>query len=77
MTTENEGLEALDRIESIVTEPIIDEALNLGAVCGKYKKIKPLLTTALTFIGMIPVYGSKIAVAVRFLMSVADTACKT
>jgi hypothetical protein len=67
-----EGLDALNEIEKIASEPAPED---LKGICEKYKKIKPFLEKALIFVAMIPVYGSKIAAAIRFLMGVADTAC--
>ena len=74
MATNNhaEALKALDKIETILTGP---KALAAEDLCKTYAKIKPLLETALTLIGLIPVYGAKIAVAIKFLMSLADKMC--
>lgn len=78
MATDKEMLDALDRIEGIVSEPG-ERALALPtakSLCDQYLKIKKSLLIALPLIDRIPVYGSKIAGAIRFLMAIADTVCK-
>ena len=74
MATQNhaEALKALDKIETIVTAR---SALAGEDLCKTYAKIKPLLETALTLIGIIPVYGPKIVAAIKFLMALADKMC--
>ncbi|MFA5264807.1 MAG: hypothetical protein WC378_13370 [Opitutaceae bacterium] len=74
MATKNhaEALRALDKIEKILTGP---KALVAEDLCKTYAKIKPLLETALTLIGLIPIYGAKIVVAIKFLMTLADKMC--
>ncbi len=50
-------------------------AMDIAAACKVYNQIKPWLTTALPLIEKIPMYGKKIAVAIRTLMQIADVAC--
>jgi hypothetical protein len=71
---EKEALEALANIESVVTAPKA-EAVNVVELCKQYTQIKPWLETALGLIEKIPVYGKKIAAAVRFLIQIVDFAC--
>lgn len=73
-TTHAEALKALDKIEKILAAP---SARGFAAtdLCSTYAKIKPLLQTALTLVKLIPIYGSKIAAAIEFLMSIADKFC--
>src|SRR5688572_25683387 len=44
-------------------------------LCDQYRRIKPLLQTALKLVKAIPVYGPRIASAIQFLMQIADTVC--
>ena len=52
---------------------------NMAAVslpdCNTYKTYRPILQTALPFVAKIPIYGSKIAAALTFLLSLADSVC--
>jgi hypothetical protein len=77
MATEQEGLEALNQIDSLLQEQ--EEAVrgipNLAQVCEQYRDIRPLVDKSLWLIELIPVYGSKIAGTIRFLTKVADLAC--
>jgi hypothetical protein len=76
---DEEALRALDQIEEEIgperMERGVARELNLDELCEKYQKIKPWLSRALGLIEKIPVYGSKIALAIRFLMGIADVAC--
>ena len=78
MTTESDALKALVAIEKrLATSSKTRSAkgADLGAICKQYKAVKPLLQVALPLVEKIPVYGPKIAAAIRFLMSIADAAC--
>ncbi len=44
--------------------------------CATYKTYRSILLTALPIIGHIPIYGSKIAAAISFLMNLADGVCQ-
>ena len=67
------ALKALDKIDTILNKPAA--AAGVEDLCKTYAKIKPLLETALTLVILIPIYGAKIAAAIKFLMSIADKAC--
>ena len=76
MPTEQEGLEALNQIESTLQEQETVRGLpDLGQLCEQYRSLKPLVEKALGLIEIIPIYGSKVAIAIRFLTKVADLAC--
>ena len=76
MSTEQEGLEALNQIESTLQEQEEVRGLpDLGQICAQYRNIKPLVEKALGLVEIIPIYGSKISLAIRFLTKVADLAC--
>jgi hypothetical protein len=76
--TEQEGLEALNQIESILQEQEAVRGLpDLGQLCAQYRHVKPLVERALGLVEIIPIYGGKIAVAIGFLTKVADLACPT
>ena len=79
MAADKEMLTALDKIEKALErkEKALARAPNLTDLCKQYQKVKPLLTTILPFIEKIPVYGGKIANAIRFLMAIAEVACPT
>jgi hypothetical protein len=74
MASDKEALEALDELEMELSAVEV-AALSSSKLCEKYKKIKPLLQTSLLLIERIPIYGGKIGMAIRFLMSLADTRC--
>jgi hypothetical protein len=69
---DQEGLEALDQVASAATGV---SAEDIGSICQQYQDLKPKIETALSFVERIPVYGSKIASVIRFLMGIADIAC--
>jgi hypothetical protein len=74
--TEQEGLEALNQIERTLQEQEAVRGIpDLSQVCEQYRTVKPLVEKALGFIELIPLYGSKISLAIRFLTKVADLAC--
>ncbi len=77
-SSEKEALQALDKIERVVTkqeESAAAAGIDLKQACKVYNQIRPLLKTALPLIEKIPVYGKKIAAAIRATMQVADVAC--
>lgn len=87
MPTEQQALVALDEIERVIRSHAgIDTMVCGGAVshdpmmgegmCAEYGQIRPKLDTALPTIDRIPLYGVKIAAAIRFLMQIADTHCR-
>jgi hypothetical protein len=76
MPTEQEALEALNQIESTLQEQEAVRGIpDLGQLCEQYRNIKPLVEKALWLVEIIPIYGSKVAMAIRFLTKVADLAC--
>lgn len=77
MPAEQEGLEALNQIESTLQQEAVRGMPSLSDLCNQYQKIKPMMEKALGFIEIIPIYGGKIAFAIRFLTKVADLACPT
>jgi len=44
-------------------------------LCGTYRKVRPILKIAVPIIRKIPPIGGKIADAVEFLMTLADSFC--
>jgi hypothetical protein len=46
-----------------------------GQLCEKYRKVRPFIEGALTFIEKIPIYGKAIAGAIRLLLGIADMDC--
>ncbi len=76
MSTDAKALEALDTIEREIgaTERSL-AGIDVSKLCEQYKNIKPMLQLALNLVDKIPIYGSKIASAIRFLMTLADAAC--
>lgn len=74
-TSDADALKALTAIEKKLTTQFFDKSVDVDGLCKGYKAIKPLLSTALPLIERIPVYGPKIALAVRFLMRLADVVC--
>jgi hypothetical protein len=76
MATEQEGLEALNQIDSVLQEQETVRSIpNLAQVCEQYRNVRPLVERSLWLIEVIPIYGSKIAGTIRFLTKVADLAC--
>jgi hypothetical protein len=70
-----EALAALERLESEIAGVSATDSLDRDQVCEQYRRIKPLLNTAITLVQAIPVYGPRIAAAIRFLMGIADRVC--
>jgi hypothetical protein len=81
MPTDRQALAALDDIDRILRErigrPLVAEgrSLNEAELSAEYWEIRLRLDTALTLIDKIPVYGKRIATAVRFLMQICDRSC--
>lgn len=74
MATEQESLAALDKLHQQLTAPKAP-ATSIPDLCAQYRQLKPLLQAALFAIGLIPNIGPKVVAAIKFLMSIADTAC--
>jgi len=70
-----EALAALERLEAEIGSVSATESLDRNQMCEQYRRIKPLLNTAITLVQAIPVYGPRIAGAIRFLMGIADQVC--
>lgn len=73
-----DALRALDQIEAQVGGAgagASADALDRGQLCEQYRSIKPLLERAIKLVQAIPVYGPRIASAIRFLMTIADQVC--
>ena len=77
MGAEQEGLEALNQIVSSLEEEQVRGIPTLADVCGQYRRVRPVVDKALGLVELIPVYGLKIAITIRFLCKVADLACPT
>lgn len=81
MATDRQALAALDDIDRILRErigrPLAAEGRSLSEaeLSAEYWEVRLRLDTALTLIDKIPIYGKRIATAVRFLMQVCDRAC--
>ena len=63
----------MDKLEKLLASP---RAQDLGNVCEVYAKVKPVILAVLPVVEKIPVIG-KIAAAIRLLMTIADSFCKT
>ena len=77
MATQKEALAALDQVVAVVASP---EALaltgdDLTKLCTKYHQVKPKIEEVLTWLALVPVYGSKVVAVIRFLMKLADLVC--
>lgn len=73
-----EALRALEQIDSEIGGMgggAAADALDRNQLCEQYRRIKPLLETAIRLVQAIPVYGPRIAAAIRFLMTIADQVC--
>lgn len=75
VTSDADSLKALTAIERGLTAKTSKEPVDVDGLCKKYRAIKPLLETALPLVERIPVYGPKIALALRFMMRLADVVC--
>lgn len=49
--------------------------LDVSDLCEQYRRYRRYLELALGLIERIPVYGPKVAKAIRFLMAIADNCC--
>jgi hypothetical protein len=76
---EKDALQALNKISQVAARaqaaPAARAAVDIKNLCKTYNQIRPLLERALPLIERIPVYGKKIADAIRILMQIADVAC--
>ena len=81
MPTDRQALAALDDIDRILSErigrPLTVEkrASGIDDLSAEYWEIRMRLDTGLTLVNKIPVYGRRIATAVRFLMQICDRHC--
>jgi hypothetical protein len=75
--TDQAFTQALDEIDRHLSRsaPQGLDALDGSQLCQTYRQVRGFLETILPFIEKIPVYGKKVAGAIRFLMSLADTVC--
>lgn len=67
-------LSALDSIDKELSVPKPDGPIGAD-LCATYKKIRGFLESILPLIKLIPVWGDKLASAIKFLMTLADTVC--
>lgn len=72
--SDHKFLAALDSMDEELSKPFIQD-LNGNGLCAIYKKIRGSLEAILPVVKVIPVYGPKLAAAIQFLMTVADTVC--
>jgi hypothetical protein len=72
--SEQEEIAALDRIERELGG-VQAEGVDLKQLCKQYNSLKGTLQTVVGIINKVPVIGSKLATAVKFVMQVADVAC--
>ncbi|MBC7792789.1 MAG: hypothetical protein H7Z43_03700 [Clostridia bacterium] len=83
MPTDKQALAALDDIDRIlgqrIARPLAAEvrSMNQAELSAEYWQVRMRLDTSLTLIDKIPVYGKRIATAVRFLMQICDRHCQT
>ena len=77
MTEDKELIEALSKVEQTVghTRTTRGALPDFKTVCENYRSVRPMLEKALPLIEKVPLYGGKIATAIRFLMAVANVAC--
>lgn len=67
-------MSALDRIDAEVSKTAAKE-VDGESLCATYRKIRAFLEQVIPFVKLIPVWGGKLAAALTFLMSLADTVC--
>ncbi|HYW09139.1 MAG TPA: hypothetical protein VE913_19420 [Longimicrobium sp.] len=72
---DREFMDALDQIEVIVAGRALSTTDAAADPCATYKQVRKYLVIALPFVKKIPVYGSKIAMAIEAVMAVADHYC--
>lgn len=70
-------LSALDSIDAELSaaSPQGLQDLDGGQLCATYRKIRGFLQGIIPVIKLIPVWGGKLAAALTFLMTLADTVC--
>ncbi len=68
-----EFVKNMDKLDKILTGP---KAMSATDICKTYAKVKPILEAVLPILEKIPVLG-KIVSAIRLLMTIADSFCKT
>jgi len=62
--------------EKLKSAPPAGAAAAPADFCNTYSGLRSTLQGALTFIGLIPIYGGTIVSALKLLMQIADSACK-
>ncbi len=67
-------LSALDSIDKELSAPQ-PQGLSGSDLCATYKRIRSFLESILPMIKLIPLWGDKLASAIKFLMKLADTVC--
>ena len=76
----DEFVKNMDKLEKALAKPsakgVSAAAFSPADLCKSYAKVKPLLEAVLPILGTIPVV-SKIVPAIRLLMQIADSLCKT
>ena len=83
MSDNKQLIDALDQIDAVIGKPELQAQqdavleISLNDVCKQYKQIRTFLVSVLTLIELLPGYGKKLAGAIRFLMTIADSACPT
>ena len=75
-----EEIAALDNIEAELKgfsprAKTMAAAEDVADLCKKYHAIRAYLLILIKIVEKIPVYGAKIAAALKFLMSLADSVC--
>ena len=78
MQLSSEETAALDRIDAELagfSTRAATAAEGVGDLCDKYHTIRGPLLILIKIVKKIPVYGSKIAAALEFLMGLADAVC--
>lgn len=71
----SEALAALERLDAEIGAAGTAATLDRADLCAQYHRLKPLLATAIKLVQAIPIYGPRIANAIRFLMTLADQVC--
>jgi hypothetical protein len=67
-------LSALNSIDKELSAATV-ASLDGSGLCEKYKKIRGFLESIIPVVKLVPVWGGKLAKAITFLMTLADTVC--
>jgi hypothetical protein len=75
MADDKAFLDAVDQADAQIGAQAESVGDDIKSACAQYQQMKPTIQTVVSGIEFIPGFGKKVGKIIRFLMSLADTAC--